>query len=78
MNNNTATVITEKTLLLSLLLAGLLLAALPVCGQSMIPEDFDWSYYYQNDDWDSWGSAPDQNYYQDNYGYQQPITYDWY
>ena len=79
MNNNTATVITTKKAFVLILLLGILFltAAVPAFSQSMIPDDFDWSYYYQNDDWDSWGSVPQQNYYQDNYGYEQPFTYEW-
>ena len=75
--NNTTTGITTKVLF-AVFFAVLFVTAFPAAAQeSMIPDDFDWSYYYQNDDWDSWGSAPQQNYYQDNYGYEQPFTYEW-
>ncbi len=83
MGNNTATVINKKSFIFFILLSALILAAaVPVSGQSMIPDDFDWSIYLQNDDWYSWGNAPQQNYYQDYNTYQepeqQPFTYDWY
>ena len=69
--------------MISVLALGLLLfaAVLPSFAQeSMIPDDFDWTYYLQNwidDDWDSWGSYPQQNNYYP-YGYQEPQTYNWY
>lgn len=78
MNNNMVTVITTKRLMLVLVTVLLLAAALPAFAQeSMIPDDFDWSIYLQDwdDDWDSWGSAPAPNF---DYGYQDPITYNWY
>lgn len=76
-NNNTLTAITTKSLF-SVLLLGLLLvtAVLPAAAQeSMIPDDFDWGMYIQDwdDDWNNWGSVPQQN-----YNYQEPFTYDWY
>ena len=75
MNNNTATAIITKVFFLSLLI---LSAAVPAFAQeSMIPDDFDWSVFLQGVDseWDSWGSNTQQNNY--NYGYQEPITYEW-
>ena len=72
--NKTVTAIIIDTLLLGLLIFA---AVIPAAAQSMIPEDFDWSIYQQ--DWDDflygdgWGTAP-----QYDYGYQPPITYDWY
>lgn len=78
MISNNTTVIT-KSLKLAVLAALLLAAVIPAAGQSMIPDDFDWSVYLQdwNDSWyDTWGSTPQD--YSYNYGYQEPITYDWY
>ena len=77
-NNNMAMVITKR--LVYVLMAGLFLLAvvLPVAAQeSMIPDDFDWGIYLQDyeDDWDTWGSYPGQNY---GNGYQEPFTYNWY
>ena len=79
MVSNTATVITKRSHVLFILSVLLLLAAVfPASGQSMIPDDFDWSYYIQDDDWYSWGETPQQNYYQETNSYEQPFTYDWY
>ncbi len=76
MNNNTATdTITKRIGYLILLGAVILLAALPAAGQSMIPDDFDWSIYLQDDDWDSWGNYPTQP-KQDFY--DEPFSSDWY
>ena len=72
-NSSTATVIIKRSAILILFGLMILTAAVPAGAQSMIPDDFDWSIF-QNDDWDSWGAAPQQ----DTYNYQQPITYDWY
>ena len=76
MGSNTATVITKKVFFIFILLGLLLItAAVPVSSQSMIPDNFDWSYYFQNDDWNSWGAAPQQDY--STFQEQQPFTYDW-
>ena len=75
MNNKTATAIITKVFFLSLLI---LSAAVTASAQeSMIPDDFDWSVFLQGVDseWNSWGSDPQQDPY--NYGYQEPITYEW-
>ncbi|MBQ6518194.1 MAG: C39 family peptidase [Anaerolineaceae bacterium] len=76
MDSKTATTIITKTFFLTLIIFA---AALPVCAQeTMIPDDFDWGAYLQSweDEWDSWGTVPQQYYY--DYSYQEPITYDWY
>lgn len=69
--------ITTKRLAAVLLVMLALAFVLPAGAQdSMIPEDFDWSVYLQDysDDWDSWGSTPqDYGYDQD----QESFTYDW-
>jgi len=72
------TVITIKSVRISILLGLLVLAAvLPAAGQSMIPDDFDWSIYIQDSEkaWygDGWGSTPPEGYYD-----PQPFTYNWY
>lgn len=85
MNNNTVTAIIRRFGLLLLPVLLLLTAALPAAAQSMIPDDFDWSIYQEDDDWDSWGSAPQPGYGYDygygngySYGYEEPFSYDWY
>lgn len=70
-------VITKRPVFLLAAVLVLLSFAFPAAAQivSMVPDDFDWGIYLQDweDDWDSWGSAP-----QYGYEYQEPFTYDWY
>lgn len=72
-------VITKRPVFLLAMVLFLLSTAFPASGQSssMVPDDFDWGIYLQDwdDDWNSWGNVPQQNY---GYGYQDPFTYDWY
>ena len=73
---NNITVITTKRLLAVLLLMLVLMFVMPAAAQdSMIPDDFDWSLYFQDytDDWDSWGSIPQ---YGNSYDNQNTFTYE--
>lgn len=66
---------TTKTMLFAILAVLLILSApLSASAQSMVPDDFDWSIYYQDwdNEWNNWGNNP-----YDPYS-QEPFTYDWY
>ena len=78
--NNSITVIIRRSGLIFIAALLLIVTALPASAQeSMIPDDFDWSIYFQgtDDEWDSWGSGT-QTFSGSGSGYQDPVTYDWY